>query len=592
MLDLTRALNDSHDASDENAEESEGPPLTRYREITQEEKDAYREQAQWLDNKEYQRDDHRGACTRLGIENPDRPRIDGLYPAQTFEFYQPTAIDALVTFENSEIRGGLLADDMGIGKTVEVIGLMLYRSNQRQLAVARDEPVSDPLPTLILMPRTLLTQWKDELLKFTDRFRVVIYYGTPKKKTQEGVVYHKGKITRTSEYFNGDEINSDTIILSTYSTWANRHGPKAQTRWLIDDYMKSKKVNRLRAKGHIDGTHNPSVATKDCDIQLQDCFERVILDEGHEIRHMSPQVGTAVRWTGGKFRIVVTGTPTLNGLCDFCGIMQFLQPPELEFEDTLQSLGFSNAHGSNALNDVIENFDPWDVPDDDPRAILRFTAAALEVWVFNRNTTNEMRGLRMRKVFKGCMIRRSLSSTIDGKRIGDSLPEVQRINIECEFTDIERQYYDYMYSDTSSRLFKKDRSGDALAWNTTTYRKICLITAWLGMGYLLEYKATKLKKIRENRGNAIRFLKDVRAGQSRANIAEDNLLPLPEKDDHIKLIQQHCTGSPKLRQLLAMLAEIVVLQGEKVTVWVNNPFQMEWLDTVSILWLQAAGMHY
>ncbi|KAH6633017.1 SNF2 family N-terminal domain-containing protein [Boeremia exigua] len=486
----------------------------------------------------------------------------------------------MASFEDSEISGGILADEMGIGKTVEIIGLLLLRSNQRRLAIANGETVPRALPTLILMPKTLLTQWKKEIQAFTDRFRIVMYYGTPKKRAEDGVDYPKGRLTRSSEYFNGDESNSDTIVLSTYTTWATRHGPKAQTDWLVSDYMKTNNVFRQTAKNHVTSSREAHVATKSCAIQLQDCFERVVLDEGHEIRHMSPQVGTAVRWIGGKYRNVVTGTPILSGLYDFCGIMRFLQPPELSSEEYLRNVGFIKANGSNALKDIIQNFDPWTVPDDDPRAILRFTVEALEEWVFNRNTTNEQRGLRMRKIFRKCMIRRSLSSTIDGKRIGDSLPEVQRINIQSDFTATERLHHDFLYADTSSTLFKKNINGDALQWNTTTYRKLCLISSWLGMAYLLEYKATKLKKVKEHKNNGYRFLKDVRAGQKRANVPEDRQLPLPDPDDHVSIIRQHCTGSPKLRIFLALVAELVVLQGEKVTVWVNSPFQMEWLDTV------------
>lgn len=35
---------------------------------------------------------------------------------------------------------------------------------------------------------------------------------------------------------------------------------------------------------------------------------------------------------------------------------------------------------------------------------------------------------------------RSLSATVDGKRIGDSLLEIQGLNIENDFTEFERAY--------------------------------------------------------------------------------------------------------------------------------------------------------
>jgi hypothetical protein len=49
----------------------------------------------WVDNKDYQRADHIGACKYLGIENPDLPHIEGLHLSCNFDFYQPTAIKAI-----------------------------------------------------------------------------------------------------------------------------------------------------------------------------------------------------------------------------------------------------------------------------------------------------------------------------------------------------------------------------------------------------------------------------------------------------------------------------------------------------------------
>lgn len=45
-----------------------------------------------------------------------------------FEFWQPLAIKAIKEFEEGYLRGGILADDVGIGKTFEAIGLEQYVS--------------------------------------------------------------------------------------------------------------------------------------------------------------------------------------------------------------------------------------------------------------------------------------------------------------------------------------------------------------------------------------------------------------------------------------------------------------------------------
>jgi SNF2 family DNA or RNA helicase len=173
----------------------------------------------WVDNKDYQRADYIGACKYLGIENPNLPHIEGLYLSCKFDFYQPTAIEAMVDFENSPIHGGVLAEDVGLGKTVEAIGLLLFRPNERNRLINNDQEVPPALPTFIIPPPLLIMQWRSEIKRFTNSFDIVVYWGTSKRTLADCVVYFKGKLNRPSEFFNGDGKISRCIILSTYNTW-------------------------------------------------------------------------------------------------------------------------------------------------------------------------------------------------------------------------------------------------------------------------------------------------------------------------------------------------------------------------------------
>ncbi|MCA9781920.1 MAG: hypothetical protein KC800_34640, partial [Candidatus Eremiobacteraeota bacterium] len=61
--------------------------------------------------------------------------------------------------------GGCLADDMGLGKTIQAIALLafFYPKEQR--------------PSLIVMPRTLLFNWRREIERFAPQLSVSVYYG-------------------------------------------------------------------------------------------------------------------------------------------------------------------------------------------------------------------------------------------------------------------------------------------------------------------------------------------------------------------------------------------------------------------------------
>lgn len=154
----------------------------------------------------------------------------GFFLAFNLLFWQPTAIKALIDFEN-KFGLGLLSEEVGLGKTLETICLLLYRSNERRKLLAEGKPVPRAKPTILLMLRNLINQWKDEILKFTNPFKVIIYYGAGKKTGADGVEYFKGKFTRESDLFNGDEANADTLVISAYTTWGARHGPRVQRRW-------------------------------------------------------------------------------------------------------------------------------------------------------------------------------------------------------------------------------------------------------------------------------------------------------------------------------------------------------------------------
>jgi SNF2 family DNA or RNA helicase len=129
--------------------------------------------------------------------------LTGFILRLSLNFHQPTAIKALVDFEDSWIGGGVLAEDYGLEKTIEVIGLLLFRSNERRRLIKENQPVPKAKPTLILVSCTLVSQWVREIIRFTSRFHEVVYRGISGKVKQRNATYYSGKLTRNSKYFNG-----------------------------------------------------------------------------------------------------------------------------------------------------------------------------------------------------------------------------------------------------------------------------------------------------------------------------------------------------------------------------------------------------
>ena len=85
--------------------------------------------------------------------------------------FQLEGLDWMIKQEQSEWKGGLLGDEMGMGKTIQAVSLIMS-----------DYPAKSP--TLVVVPPVALMQWQSEINAYTDgRLSVLVYHNTnPKVK--------------------------------------------------------------------------------------------------------------------------------------------------------------------------------------------------------------------------------------------------------------------------------------------------------------------------------------------------------------------------------------------------------------------------
>ena len=72
--------------------------------------------------------------------------------------------------------GAILADDMGLGKSVEAIAFLLHE---------KEEQGSLPGPTLLVCPTSLLGNWRREIQRFGPSIRVYTHYGPDRARGQD-----------------------------------------------------------------------------------------------------------------------------------------------------------------------------------------------------------------------------------------------------------------------------------------------------------------------------------------------------------------------------------------------------------------------
>lgn len=156
--------------------------------------------------------------------------------------YQSEGIGWLSALRDSGM-GGILADDMGLGKTLQTIAVLRGRS-------------------LIVVPKSVIFNWRAELHKFRPGLTVSVYHGSD-RVLDEGA----------------------SVTLTTYA------------------------ILRLDQD-------------KLCPIEW-DC---VVLDESQTIKNTDSQATQAAHALRGKFRLALTGTPIENRLEELWSGMHFANP--------------------------------------------------------------------------------------------------------------------------------------------------------------------------------------------------------------------------------------------------------------------------
>src|SRR5210317_2568218 len=100
-------------------------------------------------------------------------KIEGLN-GRLFAPYQCDGVKWMLGMEHqaSGPKGGFLCDEMGLGKTIQLVATMLGNPKPR---------------TLIIVPKSIITQWSEEIAKFAPNLTINIFDG-PERRIKEADV--------------------------------------------------------------------------------------------------------------------------------------------------------------------------------------------------------------------------------------------------------------------------------------------------------------------------------------------------------------------------------------------------------------------
>ncbi|KAG9597202.1 hypothetical protein KCU77_g4655, partial [Aureobasidium melanogenum] len=200
----------------------------------------------------------------------------------------------------SDPKGGILADQMGLGKTVTCLANIV---NGRPLKSFPPylQPASHT--TLIIVPSNLLSQWRTEIKRHTAQ-------EMRRKDWGLGRV-HIFRDSQSKEHDPLDFTSAD-IVLTTYHdvrrSWPDCEVPEGLSMVDREAFWK-KNIEHKRGPLH---THR---------------FLRIILDEGHQIANPETLTAQACFNLVGDYKFVLTGTPMINGSKDLYSLLAFIDHP-------------------------------------------------------------------------------------------------------------------------------------------------------------------------------------------------------------------------------------------------------------------------
>ncbi|MEM6446152.1 MAG: DEAD/DEAH box helicase, partial [Cyanobacteria bacterium P01_D01_bin.123] len=260
------------------------------------------------------------ALTDLMAQLRDPSKLEVLpSPAQLqgqLREYQQRGLSWLNYLETLGLNG-CLADDMGLGKTIQVIArLVQERETLAELETASESKVKSKasttessqtlLPTLLIVPTSVVGNWRHEIEKFAPHLRVAIHHGSNR---------------------NRDEASFQRLY-TDYSV-------------IITSFTLARKDNKLLTAVE---------------------WHRIVLDEAQNIKNPKSAQTKAILKLQASHRLALTGTPVENRLMDLWSIFNFLNPGYLgkqaqfrkSFETPIQK--HNDYRQSATLKKLVEPF--------------------------------------------------------------------------------------------------------------------------------------------------------------------------------------------------------------------------------------------
>lgn len=187
--------------------------------------------------------------------------------------FQLEGLDWMRKQEKSHYKGGLLGDEMGMGKTIQACSLIMS-----------DFPAK--APSLVVVPPVALMQWQAEITDYTSgQLKVLVYHISANPKCK---------------LLTKKQLQQYNVIMISYSG--------------LESIYRKENKGWSRGDGII----------KEDSIIHAIKFHRVILDEAHSIKTRTTGIAKACFALQANYKWCLSGTPVQNRIGEFFSLLRFL----------------------------------------------------------------------------------------------------------------------------------------------------------------------------------------------------------------------------------------------------------------------------
>lgn len=217
--------------------------------------------------------DFQGPWQRLASLLGPPPAFDETVPGLNSEIqlrdYQKQGLEWMLRLSAYQL-GGILADDMGLGKTIQAASYLLKKIAE----------IPTTKPALVIMPSSLIFNWKYELQRISPMFRLYIHSGPGRVKD----------LFQIQGYAN--------VILVSYQ-----------------------------------------ILVRDVKIFQKSAFSTLIVDEAHYVKNRNTVAYLAIQSLKNEQVFLLTGTPLQNSMLDLWTLSELCNPGLLSQKLKPASLG-------------------------------------------------------------------------------------------------------------------------------------------------------------------------------------------------------------------------------------------------------------